>query len=105
MQRRARLATLVGEGARTNVHTQDVGQDVIYTLQLQELRPGDFVARLPAFPNMLALGDTAEQAVARATTLVSYEVRDARARGEALPADVSREPAAGRRRVSIHIAA
>ena len=87
------------------MHTQDVGQELVYTLQLQELRPGDFVARLPAFPNVLAVADTAEEAVARATTLVHYEVRDARAHGQPLPADVPRDAADGRRRVSIHIPA
>jgi predicted RNase H-like HicB family nuclease len=59
-----------------------------YTLQVDEVRPGDFVARALAFPNQLSLGDSEAEAVARATSLLHYQIRDARARGEPVPADV-----------------
>lgn len=31
-------------------------KELIYTLQIEEVRPSDFVARAVAFPNLLALG-------------------------------------------------
>ena len=63
-------------------------QEFVYTVLVEEVRPHDFVARPLAFPTLLALGDTADEAIARATSLLGYLVRDARAHGEPLPTDV-----------------
>src|SRR5262249_41122398 len=79
--------------------------ELTYTLQVEEVRPGDFVARALAFPNLLALGDTPDQAITRAPSLLTYQVRDARAHGEPLPRDVSDAGAAGRSLVVVRVAA
>ena len=80
-------------------------EQLVYTVQVNEVRPGDFVARALAFPNLIALGDTADEAVTRATSLLSYQVRDARAHGEPIPADVTRAPNAGQCCIAVTIAA
>jgi predicted RNase H-like HicB family nuclease len=77
--------------------------ELIYTVQVDELRPGDFVARALAFPNQLALGDTEAEAVARATSLLQHQIRDACARGEPAPGDVISGHVDGRR-VTITVA-
>jgi predicted RNase H-like HicB family nuclease len=81
-------------------------EELVYTVQVDEVRPGDFVARALAFPSLLALGDTEAEAVARATSLLGYQVRDTRAQGDPLPADVTTQRgAAGRRWVAVRVAA
>jgi predicted RNase H-like HicB family nuclease len=80
-----------------------VEYELTYTVQVNELRPGDFVARALAFPNQLALGDTEAEAVARATSLLQYQIRDACARGEPVPCDVTSGHVGGRR-VTIAVA-
>jgi predicted RNase H-like HicB family nuclease len=84
---------------------QDGDRELVYTLQLQELRPGDFVARAPSFPTMLVLGDTADEAIGRATSLLGYYLREARAQGEPAPADVAKEPVDGQWLVFVHVGA
>jgi predicted RNase H-like HicB family nuclease len=79
--------------------------ELIYTLQVEEVRPSDFVARALAFPNLLALGDTADEAITRATSLLTYQVRDARAHGDPIPSDVADTKTAGAQLVAIRIAA
>ncbi|MBV9354401.1 MAG: hypothetical protein JO023_02625 [Chloroflexi bacterium] len=71
--------------------------ELSYTVLVDEVRPGDFVARALAFPNQLSLGDSEAEAVARATSLLRHQVRDARARGEPVPADVAGDHADARR--------
>ncbi len=82
----------------------NVERELLYTVQVDEVQRGDFVARALAFPNLLALGDTEAEAVARATSLLRYQIRDARARDEPVPADVTGEHA-GARRVGVSVAA
>jgi hypothetical protein len=80
--------------------------ELVYTVQVDEVRPGDFVARPLAFPTLLALGDSEAEAVGRASSLLSYLVRDARAQGDPLPPDVTgQHGAAGRHWVAVRIAA
>ena len=52
-----------------------VERELIYTVHVDQLRPGDFVARALAFPNVLALGDTEAEAVTRATGSRSRRAR------------------------------
>jgi predicted RNase H-like HicB family nuclease len=81
-------------------------EELVYTVQVDEVRPGDYVARALAFPSLLALGDTEAEAVGRATSLLGHQVRDARAQGDPLPADVrTQRRAAGRHWVSVRVAA
>jgi predicted RNase H-like HicB family nuclease len=77
-----------------------VERELTYVIQVDEVRPGDFVARALAFPNLLALGDSEAEAIARATSLLRYQIRDAQARGEPVPTDVPGVPA-GTRRVTV----
>jgi predicted RNase H-like HicB family nuclease len=74
-----------------------------YTLQVCELRPGDFVARAAAFPSLVALGETADAAIGRAMSLLTCEVRDVRSYGEAVPVDARGELGAGQWRVVVRI--
>jgi hypothetical protein len=79
-------------------------RELIYTLQVDEVRPGDFVARALAFPNVLALGDSEAEPARRAVSLLHYQIRDAHARGEPAPTDVSSAYAGVREvRVSVGI--
>jgi hypothetical protein len=77
-------------------------REVIYTVQVDQVRPGDFVARALAFPNVLALGDTEAEAVSRAASPLHYQIRDARAREEPAPTDVS-SGYAGARQVKVSV--
>jgi predicted RNase H-like HicB family nuclease len=79
-------------------------RELRYTVQVDEVRPGDFVARALAFPNQLSLGDSEAEAVARATSLLRYQIRDAQARGEPVPADVTSDHADARR-IMVSVAA
>ncbi len=76
-------------------------QEISYTLQIDEVRPGDFVARALVFPNLLAPGDTADGAIARARSLLTYYARDAR-QGEPIPDDITDGHAPGRQRVTVN---
>jgi predicted RNase H-like HicB family nuclease len=61
--------------------------ELTFTVQVEQVQPGAFVARVLALPNLLTLGDTGEQAIARAREVLGYYVRQARARGEPAPID------------------
>jgi hypothetical protein len=92
----------LGEGgARMSNSTQEL----VYTVRVEQVRPHDFVARALAFPNQLALGDTADEAIARVRSLLSYQVRDARAHGESVPPDVTQGCGEGHDCIAVTIAA
>src|SRR5262249_48596961 len=92
----------LGEGG---IRTLDNSKELIYTVLVEEVRPHDFVARALAFPNLLALADTADEAIARVRSLLSYQVRDAKAHGEPVPVDVPQDCRDGQRCVTVTIAA
>ena len=80
-------------------------QELIYTVPVDELRSRDFVARALAFPQLLAQGDTAEEAIERITSLLTYQVRDARQHGEQVPADVMGAGDTAQQLVAVRVAA
>jgi hypothetical protein len=79
-------------------------RQLAYTLQLRAVAAGDFVARAASFPSLVALGETADAAIGRATRPLTCEVRAVRSYGEPVPAEVRGELGAGQWRVVVRIA-